>query len=65
MKSSFRALTALAVVVALSMPPAALAAQNREQGRDKSPVAKIVAKIKKFVGIGTHDDIPLPPIPKP
>jgi hypothetical protein len=54
------------VAAALSAPSVALAASaDRERGRDKSPIVRIVQKIKKAVGIGTHEDLPLPPIPKP
>jgi len=63
MKSFTRAFAALAVALALSMPSVALFAQGREERPEKNPIVRIVQKIKKF--IGSLDDLPLPPIPKP
>jgi hypothetical protein len=65
MKPYSRSIAALAVAIALSTPSVALVAQPRERGREKSPVVRILEKIRKFVGIGTHDDLPVPPFPKP
>jgi hypothetical protein len=64
MKSHHRVIAAIVVAVAISLPSLALAAQPpRERGGEKGPVVRIVQKIRKFFGITTHDDLPVPPFP--
>jgi hypothetical protein len=63
MKCYFRLLTAVVLAVAISLPSVALATPQARDRGDKSPVVRIVAKIRKFFGITTHDDLPLPPPP--
>jgi hypothetical protein len=63
MKSHFRFYAAVVIAVILSLPSLSLAAQPRERGSEKNPIVRIIQKIRKFVGIGSHDDFPVPPIP--
>lgn len=66
MKCHFRAFAAivLAVVVSLSSPAFA-GPRAPERGRENGPVVRVIKKIRKFLGIATHEEFPLPPIPNP
>ena len=62
-KNSIRA---AAIVLAASL---AIGSPASAEGRDRVPrergLPKIVKILKKLVGIGTLDDLPLPPPPTP
>lgn len=61
-----RRAAAIVLAVALSLPSVVLASpRERERGRDKQEIVRIIKKIQKLLGISTNDDLPLPPPPKP
>jgi hypothetical protein len=61
MKCHIRFFAAVVLAAAVSFP--SFAAQPRERGGEKGPVVRIVQKIRKFFGITTHEDLPVPPHP--
>ena len=66
MKFCVRRAAVIALAIALSVPSvAAPMREERERGRDRSEIVRIIKKIQKLFGIATNDDLPLPPYPKP
>ena len=64
MKSVFRLLTAVAVVVFIFLSTPVASAQPRDGGwRDLPQLVKIVKKLQKVFGIASHEDAALPPRP--
>jgi hypothetical protein len=66
MKTAKRAVaaTVLVLIVSLSGPELFAARRDGDAGiRIPGPVAKIIAKIQKVIGLVTHDDLPTPPRP--
>lgn len=64
MRIRTRRTAAVVLAVALSLPTAAFAAskdQDRIEGRD--PIARVVSKIKRLLGVSTNSDQPVPPYP--
>ncbi|HVE70277.1 MAG TPA: hypothetical protein VNI54_02830 [Thermoanaerobaculia bacterium] len=64
MKVYSRRAAAVALAVFLSGSVSAFAGPRERAPRERD-LSKLVKIIKKFVGIGTFDDLPLPPPPKP
>jgi hypothetical protein len=66
MKFHHRFFGAVVLAVAVSLPSVALAVPlNRERGAEKTPIVRIAQKLRKFFGISTHNDFPVPPVPSP
>lgn len=63
MKSHYRFFAVTVLAAALALPSLALAALPREPAREKSPIIQTLQKIRKFLGISTHNDYPTPPVP--
>ena len=58
------AATVAAAALAVSLSSSAFGSpQERELGRDKGGVVRILKKIQKILGITTHEDLPTPPHP--
>ena len=66
MKVFTRRAAAIVLAAALCLSTPVFGAPARDGVREKSgPIVRVVKKIQKILGISTHEDLPLPPIPKP
>jgi hypothetical protein len=65
MKLWTRRAAAVVLAAILSVPVMAGGAPRDREGREGDRVAKIVKVIKKIFGVGSNDDLPIPPINKP
>lgn len=66
MKLCLHRAAVIALALALSLPSvAAPSKQDRERGRDKNEVVRVIKQIQRLFGISTNDDLPLPPPPRP
>ena len=63
MKCHFRFFAAVVLAAIVSLPSVALAAPQARDRGEKGPIVRIVQKIRKFFGITTHNDFPVPPNP--
>ncbi len=64
MKFQYRVFAAIVFAAFLALPSFG-GPQPRERGGEKGSVVRVVQKIRKFFGITTNEDTPLPPVPKP
>lgn len=55
----------LAVAVSLSVPTTTAASPRKSRDHEQSKVVRIIREIQRLFSIGTNDDLPLPPPPKP
>jgi hypothetical protein len=63
MKCHLRFVAAAVLAAVVSFPSFAYAAQPRERGAEKNPIVRLVQKVRKVLGITTHNDFPVPPVP--
>lgn len=65
MKSSSRGVAAVVLSVVLSLHIAPTAAAFSRDGHDEIPqkIVRVLKKLQRFIGIGTHDDSVTPPKP--
>jgi hypothetical protein len=65
MKVHTRIATAVVLAVSLSLSSVAVAAPRERGNRGRDVSEKVVRFVKQFFGVSTHDDLPLPPPPRP
>lgn len=63
MRCHFRIFAAVVLAVVVSLPSVAFAGPQARDRGDKGPIVRIVQKVRKFLGITTHSDFPVPPNP--
>src|SRR5688500_810972 len=65
MKSHTRSVAAVVLSLALSLQVAPIAAAFPRDGRDDIPekIIRVLKKLQRFIGGGTHDDSVIPPNP--
>lgn len=63
MKKRTHLIAVAVLAAALSLPSVALADQRPESGSDRGPIARLIEKVKKAVGVRTNTDVIVPPLP--